>query len=144
MTIVFEDNLVLNEDKSFDESIKVEGDIRCEDGRYSLKVAGDIDARNIDARNIDARNIHARNIDARNIDAGDIDAGDIDAGDIDAWSIDAENIRYYSFCIARSTLKCISIEGRRDNSLHECLDESIEFKEEVEKCSECGRKLEEA
>src|SRR6056297_2264149 len=100
MTIVFEDNLVLDEDKSFDESIKVEGNIRCEDGRYSLKVAGSIDARDIDAWNIDAL-------------------------DIDARDIDAENIIYYGFCIAYSTLKCTSIEGRRDNSLHECLDGSI-------------------
>jgi len=134
MTIVFEDNLVLDEDKSFDESIKVEGNIECEDSRYSLKVVGHIYAGSIFAADIDAWDINAENIDAKNIDARNIDA----------LIINAENISYYAFCIAYSTLKCTSIEGKRDNSIHECLDNSIESKEEVEKCSECGRKLEEA
>src|SRR3990167_4098061 len=65
--------LVLTKDTIFDESIKVETSITCEDNmRYSLKVNGDIDAGNIDAGNIDAWNINAGNIDAGNINARDI------------------------------------------------------------------------
>ena len=90
--------LVLTEDTVFDESIEVENSIRCEGtARFSLKVAGDIDAGDIDAGdidawNIDAGDIDARNIDAVNIDAGNINARNIDAGDIDARNIDAVNI----------------------------------------------------
>ena len=66
-------NLELTEDTVFDESITVQGDIICKDGSwFSLKVAG--------------------NINARDINAGDINAWDIDARDIDAWDIDAWNI----------------------------------------------------
>jgi hypothetical protein len=85
-------NLVLMKDTTFDESIEVEGNIKCEKERYNLKVAGNIDAWNIVAGNIDAWNIVAGNIDAWNIDAWNIDAGNIDAGNIDAWNIVAGNI----------------------------------------------------
>jgi hypothetical protein len=157
MTKVFEDDLILEQDKSFNESIKVKGSIKKKESTYSsLTVKGDIDACNIDAGNIDAVNIDAGNIDAVNIDAEDIDAEDIDAGnidawnidaedidaeDIDAWNIDAEDITYYAFCIARKSLKCSSIEGRRENSIHECLDNDIQFKDEKEVCDCCGQKI---
>jgi hypothetical protein len=74
---IIKGDLVLKKDTIFKESIKVEGNIRCEKERWNLTVAENIVARNIDAWNIDARNIDARNIDARNIDA---------------WNIVAENI----------------------------------------------------
>jgi len=80
-------DLILTEDTTFDESIKVEGNIR---GYFNLKVARDIDARNIVARNIVARNIDAKNIVAKNIDAMDIDAWDIDARNIVARNIICE------------------------------------------------------
>ena len=90
---------------------------------FDLKINANIDARNIDARNIDAWDIHAGNIDARNIHAGNIDALDIDA-----WDIDAGDINYYAVCIARKSFKCYSIKGRRENSIHLCLDNPIENK----------------
>jgi len=156
MTKTFKDDLVLEEDKTFEESIKVHGNIRGKDvEKFNLTVKGDIDAENIDAWDIDAENIDAWDIDAwyinagsidavsidaKSIDAGSIDAGsidaedidaeDIDARDIDAGTIDAENISFYALCISRKSLKCVSIEGRRNNSLYKCLDSEIEFKEE--------------
>ena len=160
MTKIFEDDLVLEESKIFEESIKVKGDIRCENTLYNLTVKGCIDAENIDAWDIDAENIDAWNIDAWNIDARDIDAenihaGDIHAGNIDAWNIDAWNIHaedidawnidawnidawnihardisFYAYCISRKSLKCRSITGRRKNSLYKCLDQEIEYVEE--------------
>jgi hypothetical protein len=88
--------LVLTEDTVFEESIEVEGSIRCaETKRFSLKVVGNIDAMDIcawdiNAGNIDARNINAGNIDARNIDARNINAWNINARNIDAWNIICE------------------------------------------------------
>jgi len=103
MTKIFEDDLVLEEDKTFEESIKVHGNIRGKDGEnFNLTVRG-------------------------SIDAGSIDAG---------------NISFYSYCISRRTLKCVSIEGRRDNSLYKCLDQEIEYKEDSkEVCECCGQKI---
>ena len=85
-------NLILTEDTTFDEDLKVEGDI---EGNFNLKVYGNINAWNINAWNIDAWNIDALNIDAGDIKANDIDALNIDAlninaSDIDAWDIICE------------------------------------------------------
>ena len=70
-TKVIKGDLILKEHFKHDGDLRVEGDIRCENGLWD-----------IDARNIDARNIKAWDIDARDIDAGDIDARNIKAGDI--------------------------------------------------------------
>jgi hypothetical protein len=91
-------DLILEDDTTFHEPLKVEGNILGKDGkRFSLTVhgnitAGNITARNITARNITADDITAGNITAMDIDAGDITAMDIDAGDITAMDIDAGDI----------------------------------------------------
>ena len=105
MTIKIKGNLILKADTIYNESIEVEGHIICESERFSLKVAGNIDAWNINAWNIDAWNINAGNIDARNIDAGDI--------------------FYYAVCFAYQNIKCKSIKGNREKHKHFCLDGKI-------------------
>lgn len=85
---IIKGDLVLTEDTTFIESIKVEGNIRGKDGnRYNLKVRGDIEAYDIDAGNIDAWNI---------------DAGNIDAGNIIAWNIVARNIAAWNIIFCQS------------------------------------------
>ena len=72
-------------------------------------------------------NIDAWNIDAEDINAEDINAGDINAWDINAGNINAKNIKYRAVCIAYHSFKCRSVKGRRENSIHKCLDQKIEF-----------------
>jgi hypothetical protein len=158
-TITIEGDLVLDKDYSTDKNLIVGGNITCKDGIWDIKAgnidacdinAGDIKAGNIDAWDIDAGNINARKIDACDIDAGNIDAwninarkidagnieaedinsDDIKAGNIEAWNIDAGDISYYAFCIAYERLYCKSIQGRRDNAFHRCLDSEIEIRKE--------------
>ena len=76
--------------------------------------------------NVDA-NIDAWNIDAEDINAEDINAWNINAGNIDALDINARDIKYWAFCIARQSFKCRSAKGKRENSIHKCLDREIEF-----------------
>jgi len=90
--------------------------------KFHLKVDANIDAWNINAWDIDAWNINAWDIDAWDINAWDIDAWDILAG-----NINARNINYWAICIARNSFKCKSVKGRRENSIHKCLDQEIEF-----------------
>ena len=128
----------------FNESIKC---------KFNICIDADIDAHNIDAYSVEARNIKASDIDAWNIESGEIDAWNIKADGIDAYNIkasniyasnieaydiearnikarniDADRISYYASCIAYQSLKCLSIEGRRENSIHKCLDSEIEIK----------------
>jgi hypothetical protein len=69
----------------------------------------------------------ANDIDAWSIKADNINANDIKADYINAWNIDANDINYFAFCIAHQSLKCKTIEGSRENSLHACLDQPIEY-----------------
>ena len=71
---IIKGDLILTEDTTFNESIKVEGNIR---GYFNLKVTGNINAQNINAWDINARDIDARNIDAWEINARNIDAWNI-------------------------------------------------------------------
>ena len=91
------------------------------DGDLTINCSISIEA-NINACNIDAINIYANNIDANNIDAINIYANNIDAN-----NIDVHNISYDTFCIAHQSLKCKTIKGRRENALHACLDQPIEY-----------------
>ena len=120
-----------------DNVLTVDGDVMFECSfcvSASLRIDGNINARNIDAwnikaRDIKARNIKARNINARNIDAGDINAWNINAGNIDARNINARNILYYAFCCVINSIICLSIKGERE--LHQppiCLDGELEIK----------------
>ena len=94
---------------------------------FSIDIKADINAGNIEAVNINAWNINAGDINARDIVAERINARNIDAGDIDAWNINAGNISFYAICCAHQTLKCKSIEGRRENAKYFCLDNEVEF-----------------
>jgi len=125
MTIKIKGNLILKADTIYNESIEVEGHIICESERFSLKVAGNIDAWNINAWNINAWNIDAWNINAGNINAWDINAWNINAGNIDARNIDAGDIFYYAVCFAYQNIKCKSIKGNREKHKHFCLDGKI-------------------
>jgi len=90
----------------------------------SLKIAGNISAKDINAWNIsakdinawdiNARDINAWNINARDINAKDINAGDISAGDINARDINARDILYYAFCCVYQSIKCFSIKAKRE------------------------------
>jgi len=120
---------IVNGVAKFNESIKCDFNI-CIDAdidAYNIE-AHDIHAYNIEAHNIDALDIEAHNIEALDIDALDIKALDIKAYNIEAHNIDALDISYYAFCIAYNSFKCSSIEGRRENSIHKCLDSEIEIK----------------
>ena len=62
-------NLILKQNTTYDEDLKVEGNI---EGYFNLKVIGNIDCRNIDCRNIDCLDINCRNIDCLDINCLDI------------------------------------------------------------------------
>jgi len=87
--------LVVNESVEFKCSINIDA---------SLKIAGDINARDINAKDIKAWDINAK----------DINAWDINAKDINARDINAKKISYYAFCCVYNSIKCFSIRGTRE------------------------------
>ena len=128
--------LAIDDDVEFECDISIEASINARDIKARDINAWDIKARNINAGNINARDINAGDINAWDIKAGNINAWNIKARDINAWDIKARNIKardisYHAFCCAYQSIKCNSIQGRRENH-HEpiCLDGKIEIKSE--------------
>ena len=130
-------NLVVADDVQFKTDVRLDGNIDAWSiNAWSIN-AGNINAGNITARDIVAGNIDAWSINAENINARNITARDIVARNIDAWNIVARNITardivarnidYYAACLAYESFRCRSVKGRRDNALHACLDQEIEF-----------------
>ena len=74
--------------------------------------------------NIDVLNIHAYNIYAL-----DIEASIIIADNIRARNIVALDISYYAVCYATESIRCDSINGRRENAKHFVLDGKLEIEE---------------
>ena len=108
MTKIIKGDLILTKDTVFEESIEVQSNIICKSERFSLKVRGDINARNINARNIKAEDINALNI--------------------NAWNINAEDINFYAVCFAYEKFICKSIKGRQENSKYFSLDGEVIIK----------------
>ena len=106
-----EDLMLCVDNIVFEQDLKCKN-ISCKSSKKSFKVKGNIDAENIDAWNINAENINAENI---------------NAGNINAENINALNISYFASCVSQETFKCVSVKGRRDKSIHVCLDNEIEF-----------------
>ena len=131
---------VFSEDVEFTFNVEVDANINACDIKARNINARDINARDINAWNIKAWSINAWNIKAFDINAWsikacDINASDINAGnikvcDIKAININACDINYYALCVAYRTFKCVTVEGRRENSKHFCLDSEIEYVQE--------------
>ena len=105
----------------------------------------DFNGLDFNAWDITAEKITARNINARNITAKDITAGDINAWDITARNITGKEVSYYAFFNCYGSIKCESIEGRRNPHAEPvCLDGKIEFiKEEDDEIEKAIKLLEE-
>ena len=140
-TYVFKENgfyidlVVFNFNLSIDANINAcdinACDINAEDINACDINTCDINARNIDAKNIDALDIIAYgDINACDINAGNIKAHNIYANDIFAFNIIANDISYYGVCVAYESIKCKSIEGRRENHKHFVLDGELEVEED--------------
>ena len=109
-----------------DNVLVVEGDVKFEFSfsiSASIKVSGDINARNINAWDINAWDINAGDINAWDITARTITAGDINAGDI----------LYYAFCCVYNSILCLSIKAKREKHQKPiCLDGKLELKKASE------------
>ncbi len=102
-----------------DGAVKFDEDIICD---FNINIDADLKARNIEAGNIKCYNLNADTVGALSVYANDMSCWNIDA-----ISINARNISYYAFCIAYKSFVCNSVKGRRNNSIHKCLDGEIQY-----------------
>ena len=58
-----------------------------------------------------------------------LDCGDLHCMDLDCMNLDCRDLSYYAVAFAYESFKCKSIEGRRNNSKHFCLDSEVKITE---------------
>lgn len=95
---------------------------------------GNIEARTLEvyAGRINANKLNiSGNIKAWDIEANIIKVNNIKANDIKANIINAYDIDYFAVCLAYESLRCHSIKGRRENSMHFCLDSEVIIENEI-------------
>jgi len=77
------------------------------------------------------------NLDCMNLNCGNLNCGDLNCGNLNCWNLDCRdlncmdlhcrNLSYYAVAFAYESFKCKSIEGRRNNSKHFCLDSEVKI-----------------
>ena len=131
-------NLELKEDITFNESLKVEGNIT---GDFNLIVKGDLDCRdlicwNLKCRNLDCKDLFCydlkcndlkcRNLDCRNLDCKDLICWNLKCRNLDCKDLKCRNLNFYAVAITYKSFKCKSWKARRENHIIKCLDGEIE------------------
>ena len=62
-----------------------------------------------------------------NLDCMNLNCGNLDCRDLNCMDLDCRNLSYYAVAFAYESFKCKSIEGRRNNSKHFCLDSEVKI-----------------
>ena len=122
---IIKGDLIMTEDMTFDEDLRVEGNIFGKDGnRY----------------NLNCRNLYCRDLDCWNLNCGNLDCRDLNCWDLSCWNLNCRDLDFYAIAIAYLSFKCKSWKAQRDNFVIKCLDGKIEIKEK-KICKEFGRNL---
>ena len=145
-------NLILEKDTTFEEDLKVEGNILGKDGeKFNLVVKGNLNCWNLDCRdlncwNLDCGNLNCGNLNCWNLNCLDLDCENLNCLDLNCLDLDCENLNcldldFHAIAIAYNSFKCKSWKARRDNHIIKCLDGEIEVTEEDKICDKCGQEL---
>ena len=122
---VIKGDLVLKENYSIDDDLKVEGNIRCEGGPWNLNCLDlncwDLNCRNLNCWDLNCLYLNCLDLDCRNLNCLDLD--------------------FNGVAIAYKSFKCKSWKAKRDNFVIKCLDGEIEIKKDKKFCSKCGQEL---
>ena len=98
-------DLILTEDTTFVEDLKVEGNISGKDGfKYKLTVKGDLNCF-------------------------DLHCFDLNCCDLDCRNLHCRNLNFYAVAIAYNSFKCKSWKAIRKNYIIKCLDGEIKINE---------------
>jgi hypothetical protein len=120
---IIKGNLIMKEDMTFEEDLKVKGNIFGKDGiRFNLIIKGDLNCLDLNCENLNCL--------------------DLNCGNLNCLDLNCGNCSYYAVAFAYYNIKCKSIKGRRENSKHFVLDGKIEIIEDKPKiCDKCGSVL---
>jgi len=97
---IIKGDLILKENTTFNEDLKVEGNIICEGGRWDLNCL--------------------------NLNCWDLDCLDLNCKDLNCWDLNCRDLSFYAVAIAYHSFKCKSWKAKREKYIIKCLDGKIE------------------
>jgi len=129
---VIKGNLVLKENTTINDDLKVEGNIICEGGRWDLN-CWDLNCRDLNCLDLNCRDLNCR----------DLNCLDLDCRNLNCWNLDCQDLNFNAVAIAYNSFKCKSWKARRKNYIIKCLDGEIEITNSKKYCDKCGQELKE-
>ena len=122
---VIKGDLILKENTTINDDLKVEGDIRCEGGDWNLN------CENLDCGNLNCENLICENLICENLNCWNLICE----------NLICENLNFYAVAITYKSFKCKSWKAKRKNYVIKCLDGKIKIKDEKKYCNKCGAEL---
>ncbi len=133
---IIKGDLVLKENTTIDDDLKVEGNIRCEGGLWNLRCS------NLECRDLKCRDLKCSDLDCWDLDCWDLDCWDLKCINLNCSDLNCRDLIFHAVAIAYNSFKCKSWEAaRRRNYIIKCLDGEIEIKDEKKYCDKCGQEL---
>ena len=116
-------NLIMEKDMTFNEDLKVEGNISGKGGeRFNLKVIGDLDCRNLDCNNLNCWDLNCWDLNCNNLNCHNLDCWNLDCWNLNCLNLNCKDLTFYAIAIAYNSFKCRTWKARRENYVIKCLD----------------------
>jgi hypothetical protein len=88
---VIEGNLVLKENTTFAEDLKVKGNIVCEGGDWDLNCLN-LNCWDLNCRNLNCLNLNCGDLDCLNLNCWDLDCGDLNCLNLNCEDLNCRNL----------------------------------------------------
>jgi len=142
---IIKGDLILKENTTINNDLKVEGNIRCEGGIWNLDCRDlncwDLDCGDLTCLDLNCRNLTCLDLNCKDLTCWDLTCRNLNCKDLTCWDLDCWNLDFYAVAIAYTSFKCKSWKAGRDNYIIKCLDGSIEIKDKKRYCDKCGEEL---
>ena len=102
---IIKGDLILKENTTFNEDLKVEGNIICEGGRWDL---------------------NCWDLNCKDLNCWDLNCRDLNCWDLNCLNLNCWDLSFYAVAIAYNSFKCKSWKARREKYIIKCLDGKIE------------------
>ena len=112
--------LKVNDDIKIECNININASIMCRD-----LDCGYLYCQNLDCWDLDCMDLNCGDLNCMDLNCMDLDCKDLNCMDLNCRDLHCGDLSYYAVAFAYESFKCKSIEGRRNNSKHFCLDSEV-------------------
>ena len=88
---IIKGDLILTKDTTYDEDLKVEGNIICKGRRWDLNCRN-LDCWNLNCLNLDCCNLNCWNLNCNNLNCNNLNCLNLDCCNLNCWNLDCRNL----------------------------------------------------